>query len=337
MKFNFFSFFQKKNPDTKLPEKESLARSNLLVKSQAPGNLISTFIIPEPTKSLLWHTAEDPNNIASPHEIHINIKVGPEGVTSETFDESYKFFSEPSLIWEKLPIERNDELETEKMYYPTYHGLSPKHRFQYLNWLTDVTQDTNLSYVFLYYYGLERHLLIGNYDLAVEETLRLLKHHNKGSFKSYATNALILASGYRKRADILKRAPFIMEEVTPIALYLQKIAGDPLKAKEVMNLASRVGFTNKLYMKEFPKLFESKLQEILDYYESKHGDILQSFDMESLPREAWASIANFSVPEEIATRKFPSVLDNLHFRTILKEKLQETHQAVKALRKANKI
>ena len=62
------------------------------------------------------------------------------------------FYAEPSLIWSKLAVTPNTDLETEPMYYPSYTAFTPKIRYQYLNWLRDITQPTNLSFVFLYFY-----------------------------------------------------------------------------------------------------------------------------------------------------------------------------------------
>ena len=80
------------------------------------------------------------------------------------------------------------------MYWPSYSAFSPEARYEYLRWLSDITQPTNLSYVFLYFYGLERHLLVGEYDAAVDEIVRLLKAHPKKSFIQYASQSLIIAS-----------------------------------------------------------------------------------------------------------------------------------------------
>jgi hypothetical protein len=308
---------------------EEIQTSNNLPVVQGNSSLAEQFQIPEPTKSLLWITDEDTSKISPVHQIRIEIKMGEKGVEANTIDESYNFYSEPSLIWTRLPVEKNNELETEKMYYPTYSGLSPKHRYQYLNWLRDVTKETNLSYVFLYYYGLERQLLVGNYDLAVDEILRLIKHHDKGTFKGYAINALVLGSGYRKRADIIKKAPFILDEPSDISLYLQRLANDPLTAEEIISLANRVGFTNKRYIKEYPDLFKQELQKSIDVYQEKNGDLLQFIDIEKLPKDSWASMANTSIPDEIRTSKFPDILNGSSLKTTLKELLQEAHLKIK--------
>lgn len=319
------------------PVKTEIIESKAITQSsQSSNNLVNSLFIPEPTRSLLWVTDEDTSKISPVHQIRINISVDVENkkVNTETVDESYNFYSEPSLIWSRLPIQENNELETEKMYYPTYSGFSPKQRYQYLNWLKDVTQETNLSYVFLYYYGLERQLLVGNYDLAVDEILSLIKYHDKGTFKGYAVNALVLGSGYRKRPDIIKKAPFILDEPSDISLYLQWLAKDKLSAGEIMALANRVGFTNKRYIKEFPEMFKEELQRVVDTYEKKNGDLLQIIDIEKLPKDSWASMANISIPDEIRTSSFPDLLNGSNLKSTLKELLQEAHLEVKKNKKA---
>src|SRR6056297_1143355 len=141
--------------------------------------------------------------------LNISIDFNKEETRPSHTDNKSSIYAEPSLIWTKLPIRANNGLEKRPIYYPSYFKLSPECRYQYLNWLQDITKETNLSYVFLYYYGLERHLLVGSYDSAVDEIIRLVKYHDKGSLKSYASNALLASSVYRERFNILDRAPFI--------------------------------------------------------------------------------------------------------------------------------
>lgn len=319
-----WSLFKSKNRETQKVDKLAIHGS---------GGLIPSIQIPEPTKSLLWITDEDTSKISGPMQIKIEIKATSKGVEAETIDDSYNFFSEPSLIWTKLPVEQNSELETQAMYYPSYSGLSPQHRYQYLNWLRDVTQETNLSYVFLYYYGLERHMLLGNYDLAVGEVIRLINHHKKNSFRTYAINALILASGYKKRTDIVKKAPFILEDSSPAALYIQYLSRDPLTAKEIINLSSRVGYSNKRYIKELPELFEKELQMVINEHESKRGSIWDSVDLSKVKENSYAYIANYSVPDSIRNIKIASPIDDPDFSSLLRELLKTTHQRVKDSKK----
>jgi hypothetical protein len=289
-------------------------------------DLVAQFNIPEPTRSLLWVTNEDTSKIQNPGTIEININLSEQTINEKN---GQNYYGEPSLIWTRLPIEPNDGLETEKMYYPSYSHLYPRNRFQYLRWLTDITKETNLSYVFLYYYGLERHLLVGNYDMAVDEILKLINVHDQGSFKGYAINALILASGYRKRPDIISKVPFIFDDPTPLALYIQRMANVPLNASQIIKLSNRVGFTNKRYIWKYPEEFKQDLQNLLNKYQTDHGDILQNVDTSKLPNDGWAMMANTSLPDNIQSIKFPSIQDDQQFKVTLKQLLQEAHLKVK--------
>ena len=301
---------------------------------QTETSLLNQFYIPEPTRSLLWITDEDVSKISSPMSIKITFNVSS---GSANVDDGHNFFGEPSLIWTRLPIEPNNELETQPMYYPSYSGLSPKHRFQYLNWLKDITQETNLSYVFLYYYGLERHMLVGDYDKAVDEILKLLQYHNKGSFKGYATSALIAASAYRKRPDIVNKAPLLLQETSNGSLILRKLAGKSLVAKDIIPLSSRVGYSNKRYIKLYPDLFEKELQKLINDHETINGKILSNINMDELPKRSNIFFANLSLPEKIRTIEIADLISSLEFKRILRDLLSKAHENVKILREHNKI
>jgi len=288
--------------------------------------------IPEPTRSLLWITGEDISKISSPKVIKMNISLTDKGVEAN-MDEGHNFFGEPSLIWTQLPVQRNSELETRPMYYPSYAELSPKHRYQYLDWLRDITQETNLSYAFLYYYGLERHLLVGNYDGAVDEILRLIQYHNKGTFKNYAVPALLVASVFRRRRDILDRAPFLLNEISNEALVVRLKTESDLTAEEVIKLASRVGYINKRYIKLYPDEFEKELQRLINSFKAKYGNILEAVTPTSIEKEQTMVFVNLSIPDNIRVVKLPQLLDNEQFKTKLRNLLSETHTVIKELKR----
>jgi len=288
-------------------------------------NSLDFFNIPEPTKSLLFITNEPLSKIECVNELKIVITLGGD-VRSEKNND---FFAEPSLIWARLPIKENNDLKKEKMYYPSYTSLSPECRFQYLHWLKDVSRETNLSYVFLYYYGLERHLLIGHYDLAVEEIFKLVKYHDKGTFKSYATTALLASSIYKKRPDILNRIPFVLDQLTNLGLFLRLQLRKSLSAEELIDLAYKVGFKNRNYIKKKPTLFKKILQEQINKDESKNGSILERIDLGSLKKSKENYFANLSIPERIRTIKTPQIIENKFFKEIIFKLLLFTHDEIK--------
>ena len=93
---------------------------------------------------------------------------------------------------------------TYKEYFPRYSDLTRKHRGEYLDWLAGGCKDPNvsMSYVFLYFYGLEKRLLVDSQadefstaenKAIVKEILRLLSIYGKNtSFNRYANNLLVV-------------------------------------------------------------------------------------------------------------------------------------------------
>ncbi len=291
--------------------------------------VIQDFQIPEPTKSLIWITHEPISKIASPMEIRISFKF-KNGKLVEGINDQPNFFAEPSLIWTRLPIEVNDELEINPMYYPNYSQLTPKHRYQYINWLKNIEQKTNLSYVFLYFYGLERHLVVGNFDLALEETIRLEKVQEL-KFRAYIVNSLVGAIALRKRFDVIDKISFIFDEVSNITLGLKALTKKSLSAKEMMKLAYRFEFNNRKYIKEQSDIFERELDKLIKEFELERGLIWDLIDLKSIPQKDQQFFLNLSIPNKIRSMKWPQIIDNVEFKNIIHKLLADTHQVVKKM------
>lgn len=291
-------------------------KSNLPTISKM--GVAESFNIPEPTKSLLYITNDDVSNIVSPFQI-TNTK--------------HNFYSEPSLIWVKLPVEKNTELEIQPMYFPSYSRLSSKHRYQYLNWLRDITQPTNLSYVFLYYYGLERHLLVGNFDLAAQEIFKLLRYHDKGTFRSYAQSALIVSALYKNKLDIFEKDSFLFDSISNESLVVRKKLGSTISARELMELSYPLGLKNKRYIKLYPNDFEKELDKLLSCYENKNGSLLDVISFHEMTKVNSLVFANSSIPSNIRTIEVPQLMLNTKFKKACIELLEMAHNIIKDQKK----
>lgn len=115
-----------------------------------------------------------------------------------------EYSTESSLIDPTLPIDSTspDYSGEEMGYWPTYLDISASSRAAYLEWLSGNRDnpDEYIGYVFLYFYGLERRLLVDrakgvvdNNELKVlfNEIKKLLKiYGNNRSFKNYALNLI---------------------------------------------------------------------------------------------------------------------------------------------------
>jgi tellurite resistance protein len=111
---------------------------------------------------------------------------------------------EPSLINPDLPVDTiNPDMDGRNMgYWPSYSQINPASRAAFLAWLSCGKKDpkTNIGYVFIYFYGLERRALVdakgsatapNDIPLIVSEVKRLLSiYGGNGSFRGYASNFL---------------------------------------------------------------------------------------------------------------------------------------------------
>lgn len=110
---------------------------------------------------------------------------------------------DPSTIWVHLPLREPRGSISRLPYFPHYIDLSPEERYTYLTWLKDIDKPIDIGYVFLLFYGLEKHLLMGDIERAVNLIERLIRHHKNKSFQTYARNAIIHSCIMRDRLDIL--------------------------------------------------------------------------------------------------------------------------------------
>lgn len=123
-----------------------------------------------------------------------------------TLLDSRGYDNDACLINPKLKVTPAEPWESgnEMGYWPQYAHIQAKCRGAYLKWLAGGRSDTkaNIGYVFLFFYGLERRLLVDGQNGKVsekerseiiEEVRRLLKiYGSNGSFRGYASNFLAM-------------------------------------------------------------------------------------------------------------------------------------------------
>lgn len=105
-------------------------------------------------------------------------------------------YGEASCIDIALPVGNNASSETEDLgYWPSYSQMSRAQRAVYLNWLAGGRQDTDIDigYGFVYFYGLERRILVDGEDVdwCLQEVVRLMNlfSHSR-SFTGYSQRLL---------------------------------------------------------------------------------------------------------------------------------------------------
>jgi tellurite resistance protein len=189
--------------------------------------------------------------------------------------------NENCLVNPALTVGRGRDLAGVSMgYWPSYGGMSPDARRSYLEWLagTRSNPDDYIGYVFLYFYGLERRLLLdtNTTDAAavVAEIRRLLDvYGHNGSFNRYATELLTafeLRSGEPSAQFLAKVEPngYEVPAAVKIALGIRVRDERPIEAELMLRFAlthpetsvrtpaKRVpDLLRQLYLSEYAKLY----------------------------------------------------------------------------------
>jgi len=107
--------------------------------------------IPENVRKFLWIKNGDHKNFSK------NFTKLQQGSMSLEIDG----LDEPSLIDTRLSIRTNipAEFKGSLDIYNSYEDLTPIQRGYYLDWLTNIRPDVDFQYPFIYFQGLERHLI----------------------------------------------------------------------------------------------------------------------------------------------------------------------------------
>jgi hypothetical protein len=182
------------------------------------------------------------------------------------------YVTEPSIIYMDLPINCPDDESAipRPPYYPKYRELTPEQRYIYLKLLTNpYNTDIDIGYVFILYYGLERHLLQGDFDSAFRVIIKLRDIHKNKSFQYYSGNAIILSSMLREKGEYAlefiksldKEYEFGFSDNLFLLCYYS--FDYPLTPKDIIRMAKTFEFTNKNYIKKNPDIFEECLKTVI--------------------------------------------------------------------------
>ena len=239
---------------------------------------------------LLWITNSDSNTF-----LH-SIKVNDSNSTGKKLLLNIK--NEPSLILTNLPIklDANSSMVENPPYYPLYSELTADQRAIYIRFLEDpYTGQFDIGYVFLLYYGLERHLLLGDIDKAFRVIMKLRKVYDKSSFQTYSSRAIAVSCMLRQRADLAveffnvmnhQMKPVFFHEIYLLCKYALEI---PLYPLDLMRMSKLFGLKSETYTKKHPKMFLDTLSKIM--YES-YGvtyltitDLISKNELKQLPQK----------------------------------------------------
>ena len=296
--------------------KESLAKEVVRIKEIHPAKL-------------LYIEKVSKENVGSLGGYRIKIDMFGE-IASEYIEPG-----EPSVIYKDLPVSKppNDEIVERPQYYPSFIALDPYQRWKYLNWLNNISDTIDIGYVFLYYYGLERNLLLGDFETSYQEILFLRKFHNNSkSFESYSYNALLFGSVYRNRFDIAK---FVMENesrngIDNIDLLFKYRFSQAITIEDLMTLAKKVKGVNLNYIKKIPEKYQAAMSLVLsDKFGSSDYPIHSLYEIQDIPRRQILTFANLSFPSSLREPHLPNFLEFQPFLIELSEIFSKAHTLVK--------
>jgi len=244
--------------------------------------------------------------------------------------------TEPSAIYYKLLIKPTyDFVDIPKLpYFPSYAGLMPEQRWIYLNWLTNIDSDVDTGYVFLFYYGLERHLLFGKYEQAFRTILRLRQHHRNNSFLNYSSNALNATCLMYDRSDLLNEyikseEKYEKHKISTLYLITKYSTGLNLSTDELIALSKDVGFSNPRYIKSERQLFEKELKNILIQKYKKDTFPLNQYPIKNWPLIIEVLFVNYSIEKDKRFKELPCLINFKPFKEDTSKLLKEAHENVK--------
>jgi hypothetical protein len=252
-------------------DKGFITMNDIVPKSQVPDIYVENYKIHDDIKSLLWFGDGKYKNITK-------AQMSSEGEYYEIGGYRIRISYhggadiEPSLILMNMPIKQpvDEMLIPRPPYYPQYVGLTPEQRWIYLKLLTNPYNDKiDIGYVFILYYGLERHLLHGSFDQAFNVILKLRDVHKNKSFQSYSGNALILSALWKGKGEYIplfiksldKEYEFYFDENLFLMSYYSFDV--PFLPRDIMRMSKTFFFKNANYIKNNPDVFEKCLKEII--------------------------------------------------------------------------
>ncbi len=237
--------------------------------------------------------------------------------------------SEPSAIDINLPLANTAAPSISLGYYPSYERLTAQQRTTYLNWLTDITLPIDIGYVFIFYYGLERHLLFGNAESALATIFILRQFHENKSFLNYSGDAVVLYTLIHKRWDILQNID-VEQLSADMRLFVVALVYHSFGAQDIINSYKKFGFENNRYIKNESDLFLSTLDDLLiDKYNTSDYPIYLD-DFASAQGNIQLVLANYSLLPEQRFLELPDITTSPRVHKEINLLLTNTHEIVKA-------
>ena len=358
MKMSILDFFRKKKDE--INENDEIEKEDASVINEQPVNEevsrslldgkinIEQYLHPD-IKGLVWIKDGRFRNYTP---IHTGSSIRETIFGILELSPSEEDIEEPSLIYTSLPVVLpKDKTQIPRPpYSPCYRYLSPEQKGIYLELLQNpYNSDIDIGYVFILYYGLERHLLYGNTEKAIDVILKLRDVHKHKSFQNYSANAIILFSLINGKDENIRKFMNSLDKdfeyLFSDNLYLlcSYIADLPLNAKDIMRMAKSFEFTNNTYIKKYPEIFHKHLENVLEEKIKTNTVDLKRYlnmkEIKKMPTIADFMFINTSLANELIP--LPNVSQSFKLKRDMNIFLEMAHDRVKeevaTLRKEGKI
>lgn len=288
-------------------------------------------------KDLIWFADGPLKNINAGQSIR---QFSSNGITITC---SVPGMEEPSQIFTRMPVELPNDVRTvdRPPYYPTYAELTPLQKGAYLKWLENpYNPEIDIGFVFILYYGLERHLLCGNEEKALEVILKLRDVHTNKSFQQYSASASILTAIHTGKGEFaisFLRSLDKEHEINNFPANLYLICASSLNlhmfASDIVRISSWFGFDNRLYIKKYPDIFINTLSEEIEKLKQRKyllvSDFLSEYDINAMTRHEVTIFANTSLRDTKVS--IPFITESEKMQSPIFNLLQNTHDTVKAI------
>jgi hypothetical protein len=291
--------------------------------------------IPSDVKKLLFISLdENPEDFENGSSISIAIDILTGKIQVNTLND------DPSTIFFKCPLAiPKDITGVDKIsYYPAYAELQPEQRYLYLNWLTDISQKVDTGYVFLFYYGLERHLLLGQFEAAFDMILKLRLHVKNKSFQSYSRTALVFSTILKRKVDFFGKLTILYNDEIwgDEQLFIKLYKKEPLSPVEIIKVLRGIPTINKRYIKNELELYTENLKQLLIERYGSPELFLSISDIKCLTQKKRTIFANISFPVDVSCCKVPTFLGDKKYIEFISELHNTCHNRVKEYLKLRK-
>lgn len=235
---------------------------------------------------------------------------------------------EPSAIDVELPVSSRIAPPAPLDYYPSYAALTPGQRTAYLNWLGDITMPIDVGYVFIFYYGLERHLFFGNATAALATIFILRQFHENKSFQVYSGDAILLYALTCKKPEILQHLD--IQQLSPdLRLFASAMGRHCLTAQDIIAAHKKFSFENTRYIKAEPGLFASTLECLLIKNTGMQTFEISLEDFQSAEGTFTLALANYSLLPAQRFLSLPDISTAPRIHNSVHSLLVETHESIK--------